>query len=212
MATLIDAVKTLKVINEYNKNRFFLSRWFSSGSSEEKALLADLKEQFKVAGYSDEMIEKLKNGDQKAFEDFEKDLKIRNDTYMGAWNAIPPTIPKSLKYFLVKIARNLSLDRLEYMTAGKRKSIIVEIDEAIPDAKNTPEEAWELKEVGMAINTFLGTLDQKACAVFLARYYYGYSIADLADKYGMSQRQVKYSLKKTRDKLRTHLEKEGVVL
>lgn len=138
--------------------------------------------------------------------------EIKNDTYMGAWNAIPPTIPKSLKYFLVKIARNLSLDRLEYITAGKRKSIIVEIDEAIPDAHETPEEAWELKEVGMAINKFLGTLEKKTCAVFLARYYYGYSISDLAKRYGMSERQVKYTLKKTRDKLRVYLKKEGVVL
>lgn len=138
--------------------------------------------------------------------------EIKNDTYMGAWNAIPPTIPKSLKYFLVKIARNLSLDRLEYLTAGKRKSIIVEIDEAIPDRNKTPEEAWELKEVGMAINKFLSTLDKKTCAVFLARYYYGYSISDLAKKYGMTERQVKYLLQKTRDKLRVNLEKEGVVL
>ncbi|MDO5155072.1 MAG: sigma-70 family RNA polymerase sigma factor [Eubacteriales bacterium] len=138
--------------------------------------------------------------------------EIKNDTYMGAWNAIPPTIPKSLKYFLVKIARNLSLDRLEYITAGKRKSIIVEIDDAIPDTCNTPEEAWELKEVGMAVNDFLGTIDQKTCAVFLARYYYGYSISDLAKRYGMTQRQVKYTLQKTRDKLRIYLKKEGVVL
>lgn len=138
--------------------------------------------------------------------------EIKNDTYMGAWNAIPPTIPKSLKYFLVKIARNLSIDRLEYLTAGKRKSIIVEMDDAIPDGKSTPEEAWELKEVGMAINDFLGTLDKKTCAVFLARYYYGYSISDLAKRYGMTERQVKYNLQKTRDKLRVHLEKEGVVI
>lgn len=138
--------------------------------------------------------------------------EIRNDTYMGAWNAIPPTIPKSLKYFLVKIARNLSLDRLEYLTAGKRKSIIVEMDEAIPDMHKTPEEAWELKEVGMAINKFLGTLEKKTCAVFLARYYYGYSISELAKAYGMTERQVKYTLQKTRDKLSVYLEKEGVVL
>lgn len=138
--------------------------------------------------------------------------EIKNDTYLGAWNAIPPTIPKSLKYFLVKIARNLSLDRLEYVMAGKRQSILVEIDEAIPDTKSTPEEAWELKEVGMAINMFLGKLDKMTCAVFLARYYYGYSIADLSKRYGMSERQVKYSLQKTRKKLAVYLEKEGVVL
>ena len=55
------------------------------------------------------------------------------DTFLGAWNAIPPTKPNSLKHYLSRIARNLSYNRLEYNLAGKRNALLVELDECIPD-------------------------------------------------------------------------------
>ncbi|MDE6128876.1 MAG: hypothetical protein K2G16_06760, partial [Lachnospiraceae bacterium] len=58
--------------------------------------------------------------------------EIINDTYMGAWKAIPPTKPDSLKHFLSRITRNLSFDRLDYLNAGKRHALFVEMDECIP--------------------------------------------------------------------------------
>lgn len=138
--------------------------------------------------------------------------EIINDTYLGAWRAIPPTIPDSLKYFLSRIARNLSYDRLDYRTAGKRNAVFVELDEAVPDSGSGPEEAWEAHEVGEVINRFLGTLDRKVCAVFVARYFYSYTTAELARRYGMTERQVKYLLAKTRKAMKAYLEKEGVTL
>lgn len=135
-----------------------------------------------------------------------------NDTYMGAWNAIPPTKPDCLRHFLSRITRNLSLNRLEYHLAGKRNSLVVELDECIPSENGNPEDAWEIKEIGESLNRFLHTLDKKTCAVFLAHYYYAYSYRELADRYGMTQRQVKYLMSCTREKLRVYFENEGVIL
>lgn len=138
--------------------------------------------------------------------------EIVNDTYMGAWNAIPPTRPNCLKHFLSRIARNLSFDRLDYLNAGKRQALFVEMDECIPDGKNDPEILWEAKEIGAAINRFLETLDDTDCAVFLARYFYSYSIKELSEQYSLSTRRIKYVLSKTRNALRDYLEKEGVAI
>ena len=137
--------------------------------------------------------------------------EILNDTYMGAWNAIPPTRPDDLKHFLSRITRNLSFDRLDYKMAGKRQAQLVELDECIPDMRNDVENVWEAKEIGLVLNRFLGTLDAKNCAVFVARYYYSHSIDELAKEYALSARQIKYILSKNRAKLKKYLEKEGIV-
>ena len=137
--------------------------------------------------------------------------EIVNDTYMGAWGAIPPTKPNHLRHFLSRITRNLSFNRLAYLKAGQRNALFVELDECIPDGKDV-EQVWEAKEIGVVLNRFLKTLDDKSCAVFLARYYYSYSIDELAEQYRLSARQVKYLLSKARNGLRDYFEKEGVIV
>lgn len=138
--------------------------------------------------------------------------EIVNDTYMRAWNAIPPTIPDCLKHFLSRIARNLSLKRLEYQSAGKRSAQFVELDDCIPDSKQNVEENWEAKELGAMLNEFLGIIDQKNCAIFLGRYFYSYSISELAKRYSLTARQVKYMLSKTRKSLRNFFVQKGVAV
>lgn len=138
--------------------------------------------------------------------------EVVNDTYMAAWNTIPPTKPENLKHFLSRIARNLSFNRLDYLNAGKRQALFVEMDECIPDRENDVEEVWEAREIGRVLNRFLETLDRRTLAVFLARYYYGYSIKEISEQYPLSGRQVKYMLSKTREGLRRYFEKEGVML
>lgn len=138
--------------------------------------------------------------------------EIVNDTYMAAWNTIPPTRPENLKHFLSRITRNLSFDRLDYKKAQKRYAQFVELDECIPDRGKNPETAWESREIGRVLNQFLETLEPKTCALFLARYYYAYSMQELAEHYGLPVRRVKYLLQKTRKYLRLFLEKEGVAL
>lgn len=138
--------------------------------------------------------------------------EIVNDTYMGAWKAIPPTRPDNFKHFLARITRNLSFDRLDYSHAAKRQAFFVELDECVPDRKNSLENEWDAREIGRVLNEFLGTLDEKNCAVFLGRYFYSCSINELAEQYALSCRQVKYLLSKARKRLRVCLEREGVVL
>lgn len=138
--------------------------------------------------------------------------EIVDDTYMGAWNAIPPTIPNSLKHFLSRIARNLSFDRLDYRLAGKRNAQFVELDECIPDSRRSVEAMLEAKEIGAALNRFLENLDRKSCAVFLGRYYYCYAIDELAGQYGLTKGQVKYRLSRMRARLRRYLEQEGIAI
>ena len=138
--------------------------------------------------------------------------EVVNDTYMAAWNAIPPKRPDNMKYYLSGITRNQAFNMLDYRMAGKRHALCIELDDCIPDQKQDPVRIWEAKETGEMLNSFLGTLDSKICAMFVARYYYAYSIKELARKYGMSQRQVKYLLSKTRNRLKKYLEKGGVTV
>ncbi|MDE7252313.1 MAG: sigma-70 family RNA polymerase sigma factor [Acetatifactor sp.] len=145
----------------------------------------------------------------RSFRDTEE---IVNDTYMRAWKAIPPTKPNNLKHFLSRITRNLSFDRLDYLNAGKRHALFVEMEECIPDYQNDIETLWETREIGRVLNCFLKTLDERNCAIFLARYFYSYSIKELADQYALSVRQIKYILSKTRNALRNYFEEEGVVI
>jgi RNA polymerase sigma-70 factor (ECF subfamily) len=96
--------------------------------------------------------------------------------------------------------------------AGKRRAVFAELDESVPDIGKSTEEIIETEELGRILNAFLGTLDRRTCAVFVARYYYAMPLKELARRYAFSERQIKYMLEKTRKKLRKYLEKEGVVL
>lgn len=140
--------------------------------------------------------------------------EILNDTYLGAWNAIPPARPLILRHFLSRIARNLSFKRLEYLSAGKRSGhavqLLSELEECIPSPTAGPEELWDAKELGLSLNRFLETLNTRDRALFVCRYYYGLSIMELTEKYRVNTRQVKHILSRCRAKLRQHLAKEGI--
>lgn len=142
--------------------------------------------------------------------------EIVEDTYLAAWNAIPPTKPMVLKHFLSRITRNLSFDRLDYITAKRRDghmvTLLSELDECIPDHKGNVESVWEAKQIGVSLNRFLETLERMDCRVFLCRYYYNMSVKEIAEKYQLPQRKVKYRLSCLRNQLRKHLNREGIVV
>lgn len=142
--------------------------------------------------------------------------EILSDTYLAAWNAIPPQRPRVLRHFLSRITRNLAFDRMDYRTAGKRNAnmdaVLSELGECIPDRKNDLETIMESKEIGAAINSFLAALSKPDCALFLNRYYYSQPILVLAKRHGLSEGMVKYRLSVLRRKLRSHLKKEGITL
>ena len=142
--------------------------------------------------------------------------EIVEDTYFAAWITIPPTIPAVLKHFLSRITRNLAFTRLDYLTAKRRDShmniLLSELDACLPDQRGSAEDIWETKQIGFALSRFLETLDHGDCRIFLSRYYYGMTIGEISNRYDVTERKVKYRLRSMRERLRIHLDKEGVIV
>ncbi|MBQ7337998.1 MAG: RNA polymerase sigma factor [Clostridia bacterium] len=134
-----------------------------------------------------------------------------NDTYLQLWNQIPPTRPQNFKAFLCKIARNLSLKRLEYRNAAKRSAQMT-----LP----LPDDAPPLPDIGAPsvadeaalaalISDFLRAEPQISRLVFLRKYWFFDTVADIAARYSISESRVKSMLHRTRGRLMAHLKKEG---
>lgn len=138
--------------------------------------------------------------------------ECENDTYLAAWNSIPPQSPTYLFSYLAKIIRHISLDFCKRKNAQKRSAIFVELtremEECIP-APNDESLKLQDEEFGQIISRFLFSLDLDVRRVFVHRYWYMSSINVIAKIFGMSESKVKSMLFRTRKKLRDHLEKEG---
>lgn len=139
-----------------------------------------------------------------------------NDTYLGAWNSIPPHRPKILATFLGKITRRLSINRWRMKNTQKRGGgetalALEELMECIPSDKSV-DASLEAKELGKIINDFLDTLPLVERRIFICRYWYVNSINELCEQFGYSQSKVKSMLYRTRVKLLEVLEKEGIFL
>lgn len=139
-----------------------------------------------------------------------------NDTYLRAWNSIPPQRPARLATYLGKLTRNLSISRYRYEHADKRDAnhytiALDELAECIPDenGEETMSEEIVLRE---AINAFLRALPKRTRIVFMRRYWYFLSIAAIAESMGMSESHVKVLLMRTRKQFREHLEREEISL
>ncbi len=139
-----------------------------------------------------------------------------NDTWAGAWEAMPPHRPQRLRLFLGKITRRLACDVLRAKNAQKRgggeyPAALEELGECVPPAPGV-EAAVEARELEELVDRFLHTLPERDCSVFLRRYWYAEPLGAVAERYGLKLNTVKTSLFRTRKKLRTYLEKEGVLL
>lgn len=135
-----------------------------------------------------------------------------SDAYWKAWNAIPPARPAKLRLFLAKITRNLALHRFEKNTAAKRvgemNAVLEELQECISDGE-TPETALLAAELQKCVNDFLRALPKREGDLFLRRYFFTETIADIAARFGMRENAVAVALCRTRGKLKKHLKKEG---
>ena len=134
-----------------------------------------------------------------------------NDTWHGAWNAIPPEKPKKLQIFLARITRNIAIDRYRHDSAQKRametEGVIDEYWECIPSEDIPLEDELALKQ---AINGFLTSLDIRTRIIFMRRYWYAMSAADIADGMRLSENYVNVILHRTRQKFKDYLTKEGI--
>lgn len=135
-----------------------------------------------------------------------------SDTYLKTWNIIPPQRPNYFFAFLAKICRNFALGRVDWNNAEKRKADVVsltaEMELCIPDRRR--EDTLEGEEIRRLLNRFLEELSRESRLIFLRRYWYADSIAEIAMRYGISQSKVKTRLHRTRNQLRAYLEKEGI--
>lgn len=138
-----------------------------------------------------------------------------NDTYLAAWNQLPPHRPSILATFLGKITRNISISRWRSRSASKRGGgqivlALEELKECVAGQQNL-ESNYINKEAVSAFNRFLDTLPETERRIFLRRYWCLDSIADIAADFGFSQSKVTSMLHRVRTKLLSQLKKEGFV-
>ena len=138
-----------------------------------------------------------------------------NDTYLAAWNAIPPKRPPLLSAFLGRITRNISIDRWRtrstYKRGGGEFSLCLEELGNCASGQPSVEERQLQKEVVQTLKGFLKQLPETERKVFVCRYWYMDSIRDIAEAFGISQTRVTTMLHRTREKLRKKKKKEGLL-
>ena len=135
-----------------------------------------------------------------------------NDTYLQAWNTIPPERPTLLGAYLCRITRNLAInryraDRRDKRGGGQTALALEELSECVSDGTAPLSDEVALRQ---AINAFLRALPDPARTVFVQRYWYVRPVADIAEELGMNESRVKMILHRTRNRLREHLSKEGI--
>lgn len=140
--------------------------------------------------------------------------ECKNDTYMKAWNTIPPVRPLNFRVFLAKIIRNTALNIYEKYNAVKRGTgqtcvAIDELAECIPSDENIQKDV-ELAELTSLLNRFLSALSDETRDIFVQRYWYFREVSDIAEEFGCTEAKVYKTIQHTRKKLRVYLQKEGV--
>ena len=139
-----------------------------------------------------------------------------NDTYLRAWNAIPPERPRELKLFLAKITRNLALNRYfaaksEKRGGGEMTVALSEVEDFISDGASL-DEGICAKELAAHLRRFLLTQSSRDRAIFVCRYFYFESVPDIAAAKGISENNVYLILSRMREKLKKYLQNEGYTI
>ena len=138
-----------------------------------------------------------------------------NDTWLRAWNSIPPQKPKNLKMFLAKISRNLAIDRDKRQNAVKRgrgetELILEELEACIAHSSNVENNVLS-EELGAAINSFLKLLSERDRNIFIRRYFYADTAEKIAKQYALTVNNIMVILTRTRVKLKNYLMEGGLL-
>lgn len=138
-----------------------------------------------------------------------------SDSYLGVWNTIPPNRPNILKAFVLKIVRNISLSRYRENTAIKRNSAfdtpLHELEESLCTA-NTTEEMILEAELTELINNFLSKLSKQNRILFMRRYWFCDSYAEISARTGLSEKNISVRLTRIKNQLRVYLNNKGVII
>ena len=149
-------------------------------------------------------------------QDLQTAEECENDTYVEAWNSIPPHEPSNYLYaFLARIVRHISLNCCRDRGRLKRNAYISELSMEMEQCIPSPNDCeCRLDDVALkdVINGFLVSLDAEKRNVFLRRYWYLDSVSDISKRFGLSESKVKTMLFRIRNKLRGYLKKEGYTL
>ena len=137
-----------------------------------------------------------------------------NDTYLGAWNSMPPHRPAVLQTYLGKLTRRLAIDRYRKNSAQKRgggqvEASVEELSTCLPDQVSLEQEI-EYRELTAALDRFLGALSPEKRRVFLLRYWYALSIAEISARMGYRETKTVNMLSRIRKSLKSHLEQEEI--
>lgn len=137
-----------------------------------------------------------------------------NDTYLALWNAIPPAQPDPLAGYVHRTGRNVALKKLRFLRAQKRSSqydISIEELSSVLSGGNL-EDTLNSRELGQAIDRFLDTLSKQNRILFLRRYWFGETVAELSKEFSLSENNISVRLSRIRNQLKTYLLKEGFYL
>ncbi len=138
-----------------------------------------------------------------------------NDTYLKAWNSIPPEEPKYFKGWLAKVVRNISLDLWRKNHRQKRYAgievIFDELDECIPSPSNVEEEI-EARALTVFLNKWLAALPQKDRILFMSRYWYGEPLKTIAKIHRTTPADIANRMYRLRQRLKSELEKENIII
>ena len=135
-----------------------------------------------------------------------------SDTYLRVWNSIPPQRPARLDSYLARIARNVALDRSDYNMAAMRNTGLTLAYEELENYLPTQDKEPDAQEFRSFLNRFLRELPKEARVMFIRRYWYGESVAEIALACSCGEEKVKSSLFRTRNKLREAMAKEEIYL
>lgn len=149
-------------------------------------------------------------GDRQSSEECE------NDTYVEAWESIPPHEPRDYLYaYLARIIRHISLNCCREQKRLKRSAFICEFSEEMEQCIPSPDDVEcriDEKVLQGLLNSFLSSLNEEKRNIFLRRYWYLDSIADISKRFALSESKTKTTLFRCRAQLRKYLEKEGYKL
>ena len=141
--------------------------------------------------------------------------ECQNDTYLGAWNAIPPAKPAVLRTFLAKITRRLAISR--YRERHAKKQVPSELTASLEEleytlhSKESVTQAVDAKLLGEAIDGFLRTLPEQKRFLFLGRYYFAQPVKELAAQIGTTDSNVYKQLTGMKEELRVYLTERGMM-
>lgn len=139
-----------------------------------------------------------------------------NDTYLAAWNTMPPARPDSLKAYLARLCRSIAVSALRAKCALKRGGgeatlALDELGDSIAAAGGDVQRECELRELGAAISAYLSRRRERERTAFMARYFYCMPIKDIAQRMGLNENTVKTLLRRMRSGLAQYLREEGLV-